>query len=246
MEKSVKTIGKEKFSRLPSRKQHRLLADLAKSALAGDKDGFIQRYNEFHSWTSLDRYAPPAWLSQDEALEEYMMFHSGFGSGSAEPAGNDLIPSNISWQPRFPVQIVLDQIRSPYNVGSVLRIADNFGLKGLVHSSPWLRLDHPQLRKAARGCEKWIPVRLEKDLAGYLKAAICPVIGLENNEGAVPVEKWKAPDECILVVGNETYGIASDIQRCCDQTVFIPMFGFKKSMNLHHALAIVAQKIVER
>ena len=104
---------------------------------------------------------------------------------------------------------------------------------------------HPRLRKASRGCEKWIPVRFEPDLVDYLTGSSCPVVGLENDKGAVPVEKWKAPDECILVVGNETYGIASDIRRCCEQTVCIPMFGFKGSMNLHHALAIVAQKIVE-
>jgi len=246
MEKSVKTIGKGKFSKLPPRKQHRLLADLAKSALAGDKDGFLPRYDELQSWASLDRYTPPSWLSQAEALEEYLIFHSNFGSPIDELTGHDSGIPSISWQPRFPVEVVLDQIRSPYNVGSVLRITDNFGFKGLVHASPWMRLDHPQLRKAARGCENWIPVRFEPDLVRYLKEAACPVIGIENDHNAVPIDQWEAPGECVLIVGNETYGIASAIRRCCAQTVFVPMFGFKRSMNLHHALAVVAQKIVER
>lgn len=244
MEKSVKTIGKRKFSGLSSRRQHELLASLAKEALSGgDSDFFFKRYEELQSWAELDRYAPPPWLSREEALEEYFAFHSNFTSAPCDSSAPD---TNLSWQPRIGVEVVLDRVRSPYNVGSVLRVLDNFGCKGMVHSSPWLRLDHPQLCKAARGCERWIPVRFEPDLPFYLTRASVPIIGIENDVGAVSVNRWEVPTDCILVVGNEAFGIASAIRRCCDQTVYIPMLGFKKSMNVHHALAIVAQKIVEK
>ena len=243
MEKSVNTISKIKFIKLSSRRQHELLSGLARSGLSDlDFDRFLERYNELHSWTQLDRYIPPVWLSQKEALDEYLSFHLNFTSlqTTHEEADNAL-----SWQPKFEIEVVLDQVRSPYNVGSILRIIDNFGLKGMVHSSSWLSLSHPQLIKAARGCEKWIPVRLEKDLISYLENSSLPVIGIENNDPAENLNSWSPPEKCIIILGNESYGIASALQKICCETIQIPMYGFKKSMNVTHALTVIAHTITE-
>ena len=243
MEKSVNTISKSKFIKLSSRRQHELLSGLARSGLSDlDFDRFLERYNELHSWTQLDRYIHPFWLSKKEALDEYLNFHLNFTSlqTNQEETGNAL-----SWQPKFEIEVVLDQVRSPYNVGSILRIIDNFGLKGMVHSSPWISLSHPQLIKAARGCEKWIPVRLEKDLISYLKNSSLPVIGIENNDQAEDLNNWLPPEKCIIILGNESYGIASALQKICCGTIQIPMYGFKKSMNVTHALAVIAHTITK-
>jgi len=243
MEKSVNTISKNKFAKLPSRRQHELLAELARSALSDpDINLFLDRYNELHSWAPLDRYSPPAWLSRKEAIDEYYSFHLNFTSLKSDPEESG---KNLSWQPKFNVEVVLDQVRSPYNVGSILRIIDNFGFKGMVHSSSWLSLDHPQLVKAARGSEKWIPVRFETDLISYLKNTSLQVIGIENDKQAETLKNWSPPEKCILVLGNESYGIASAIREICCKTVSIPMYGFKRSMNVNHALAVIAQKISE-
>jgi len=244
MERSASTIGKQKFSRMPAPRQHELLAVLAEQAVScGDTAAFIKRYDELLSWTELDRYVPPPWLSEKEALEEYRSFHTYFSLKKKLP---DTSAAPLSWDPVCAVDIVLDQVRSPYNVGSVLRLIDNFGFRGLTHASSWIRLDHPQLHKAARGCEAWIPVRYEPDLPSCLMRARVPVIGIETGREAQPLSAWDPPAACILVLGNESYGIAHTIRGCCDHTVCIPMFGYKKSMNVHHALAVVAQKIVEK
>ena len=243
MEKSVNTISKSKFIKLSSRRQHELLSGLARSALSDlDFDCFLERYNELHSWTQLDRYIHPVWLSKKEALDEYLSFHLNF---TPLQTTQDKTGNTLSWQPKFEIEVVLDQVRSPYNVGSILRIIDNFGLKGMVHSSSWISLGHPQLIKAARGCEKWIPVRLEKDLISYLKNSSLPVIGIENNDQAEDLNNWLPPEKCIIILGNESYGIASALQKACCKTIQIPMYGFKKSMNVTHALAIIAHKISE-
>jgi tRNA G18 (ribose-2'-O)-methylase SpoU len=113
----------------------------------------------------------------------------------------------------------------------------------MVHSSSWLSLSHPQLIKAARGCEKWIPVRFEKDLVSYLENSSLPVIGIENNDRAENLNTWSPPEKCIIILGNESYGIASALQKTCCKTIQIPMYGFKKSMNVTHALAVIAHKI---
>ena len=245
MKKSAKTMSKHKFQKLSMQRQHGLLMELAEEAQEdGDIERFLHRYDELHSWSRLDRYEPPVWLSVAEALDEYRIFHAGFRAKTNIEEPPVLPARQLSWQPRFNVEIVLDQVRSPYNVGSVLRLIDNLGFKGLIHNSSWLRLDHPQLRRSARGAESWIPVTYEADLPAYLGRASVPVVAIENDSQASPVDRWHPPQACILVLGNESYGIASALRKCCVQSVAIPMYGFKNSMNVHHALAIVGQKLV--
>lgn len=253
MEKSAWTIGQSKFSRLSSVRQHRLLALLAIEALetlvAGDSEtyqDFLRRYGQLHAWTELDRYQPPSWLEPPEALEEFQSFHHLFGDPAQNEGPLESGEGRLSWQPRFPVEVALDQVRSPYNFGSVLRLVDNFGLRGLVHASPWLRLDHPRLRRAARGCERWVPVHCQEDLPDYLSRSGCPVVGVESDSAGVPLHLWAPPSSAVLVLGNESYGLARSVRDCCTEIVTIPMQGFKRSMNVHHALALVAWRMVAR
>ncbi len=246
-ERYAETIGKRKFIKLSPSRQHECLAFLARNSLeTGDFSGFFKRYREMQSWVDLDRYTPPDYLSDEEAVHEYLLFHNNFSSNPQNFSDNEThVPGNdtVTWKHIRDVTIVLDQVRSPYNVGSVLRLIDNFGFRRLVHNSEWLRLDHPQLCKAARGCQNWIPVELKQDLIHWLHCEELPVIGLETSPEAVDIDKWSPEQPCILIIGNEAYGIAGELRNCCKTLVRIPMFGFKKSMNLHHALAIAGHKI---
>jgi len=245
MDRCAETIGQKKFSRLPVRRQHALLAELAAGALrSGDYGEFLGRYDLMHSWAGLDRYHPPRWLSPEEALHEFFCFHALCAERPLEISGPGPGPVPLSWQPRFDVTIVLDQVRSPYNAGSVLRLIDNAGFAALVHATPGLDLNHARLRRAARGAERWIPVRCVSDMPAMLRQAHAPVIALENSPGALPVDRWQPPEKFLLVAGNESYGIAAAVRECCDACVCIPMYGYKKSMNVHQALAIAAHRVV--
>jgi tRNA G18 (ribose-2'-O)-methylase SpoU len=241
MEKSAKTIGRAKFARLTSGQQHKLLAALARES-EDDRDAFENRYTTMIAWAELDTYHPPAWLSWPEARLEYRYFHEARASGAKPVAAGH----KLSWQARFPVTVVFDQVRAPFNLGSLLRLIDNFGFEGIVHASPGLNLNHPQLRKAARGAEQWIPVEYQADLPGWLEQQSRPVIGLELDQRAVSLNQWQPPPSCCLVLGNEQYGIAESLRELCDQLLAIPLFGYKNSMNLTHALAVVAAKITAK
>ncbi len=245
--KYAEAIDSARFCKLSSRRQHEYLAHLALNAVkTGDFQGFFTRYQQMHSWVDLDKYKSPHWLSDEEAVYEYFMFHNGFSNNPVEFNSNDSLKSpesGISWKPAFEVTVVLDQVRSPYNAGSVLRLIDNFGLGRMVHNSSWLRMDHPQLRKAARGCEKWIPVEYKEDLVKWLDSVKSPVIGLEKTEDSMSVDQWQPVQECVIILGNEEYGIAGELRKYCDILIHIPMFGYKQSMNLHNALAVVAHRI---
>ena len=242
--KYAETIGRNKFIKLSTSRQHEYLAHIARESLKKkDFPGFIKRYSQMHSWVELDRYTPPEHLNEEESLHEYFIFHNSL---TANP--NSLLEENkeeshnLTWKASFDVTVVLDQVRSPYNVGSVLRLIDNFGFRRLVHNSEWLRLDHPQLRKSARGSQNWIPVEYKENITEWLSEEKLPVIGLETSRDSVNINKWHPEKSCVLILGNEAYGIASELRKCCSLLVEIPMFGFKKSMNLHHALAIAGNQ----
>ncbi len=242
-------IQREKFRNLSAKSRHELLAALA---WVTDREGsypeFQQRYNHLITGSDMDRYSPPTWLTETEALQEYFQFHNRFTIFPLEPrterAGETGHDPPLSWAPQFDVTVVMDQVRSPYNAGSILRLIDNFGFAGLVHNSSWLRLDHSQLRKSARGCETWIPVTFVENLQVFLSESKIPVIAIECCDDAISISEWTPPDRCILMVGNEEYGIASGLLELCREHVRIPLFGRKNSMNVHHALAVVASRIV--
>jgi len=245
MDRCAETIGQKKFSRLPVRRRHELLAELARTALvSGDYPAFLARYALMQEWAELDRYQPPRWLSPHEALHEFYYFHALCAGVPEDSASSGSVHVPVSWQPRFDVTIVLDQVRSPYNVGSIIRLIDNAGFAGLVHATPGLDVRHPRLRRAARGAERWIPVCCAADIPVLLQQARVPVVALENSPGAVPVDQWQPSEKFLLVVGNESYGIAAVVRECCNACVCIPMHGYKKSMNVHQALAIAAHRVV--
>jgi len=251
MEKSAWNVSRGKWVKLPAEARHRVLASLAADALetVGQGDpavwgAFLERYGELHAWSDQDLYRPPSWLSPAEALDEFRNFHLLYSSPAECEGPLDQGDAPLSWEPRLPVTVALDQVRSPYNVGSVLRLIDNFGLEGMVHASPWLRMDHPRLRRAARGAEQWVPVRCEDDLPVFFSRADRPVVGVECVEGATPLNDWQPPSRAILVLGNETYGLARAVRTHCTECVAIPMQGYKRSMNVHHALALVAWAMV--
>jgi tRNA G18 (ribose-2'-O)-methylase SpoU len=87
-------------------------------------------------------------------------------------------------------------------------------------------------------------VRCVEDLPAFLQQADVRVVALENCSGAVTIDQWQPPQQLLLVVGNESYGIAEAVRNCCGERVHIPMHGYKKSMNVHQALAIAAHRIV--
>jgi tRNA(Leu) C34 or U34 (ribose-2'-O)-methylase TrmL len=249
-EKYAETIDKQKFIRLSSIRQHEYLVLLARKTLeTGDFRGFLKRYNEMQSWVELDKYSPPAYLTEEEAVHEYLLFHRGFSTnpGIHKENGDTFVKTEpLSWAPKFDVTIVLDQVRSPYNTGSVLRLIDNFGFSRLIHNAEWLRLDHPQLCKAARGAQNWIPVEHKPNLPEWIETLNIPVIGIENSSDAILMDVWEPETPCVLILGNEVYGIAKRLREQCKTMVKIPMHGFKQSMNLHHALAIAGFKITSK
>lgn len=242
--KFAESISHKKFLSLSSKKKHELLAALAIEALDKKKYAFfVKKYKIFHEWTDIDRFYPPPWLNNEEKLKGYYDFHISF-SPNPPIREKDEHPAP-ALRKTFDLILYLDQIRSPYNIGSILRIADNFGIKEVVHSSRHINPNNSRLKKASMGTYRWIPLKYIENPVSWLKNSDKRVAGLETISKAVSIENFSFSESMVIVAGNEENGISSTILSCCKEIIKIPMFGFKNSMNVNNALSIVCQRYCE-
>lgn len=156
------------------------------------------------------------------------------------------VPDRRRARKRFPIVVYADHVRSPYNLGSIIRTAEGLGAAGVMVSPDAPRLDHPRLVRAAMGCDRWIPVR-----RGNLSEALrwiggTPVV-LET--GGTPLFSASFPPSGVLVLGNEELGVSPETLELAAsvgrQTVQIPMWGRKASLNVGVALGIALSRWVQ-
>jgi len=137
--------------------------------------------------------------------------------------------------------LVLDNIRSLHNVGSMLRSADGFGVKKVILCGITGTPDRHAAQKVALGAEKSVPwERAAKtwSVVEQLKNEGYSVIGLERCKGALPIGKFRPPRKVAVVVGNEVTGITPSLRKRIDAIAQIPMNGMKESYNVAVACGI--------
>ena len=164
------------------------------------------------------------------------------------------------------MQLVLDNIRSCYNVGAILRTAEGFGVEKVILSGytprvhdvkllPHLRdkLDR-EIHKTALGAEDMLDIYSCDDIKGELiklKSQGWQIIGLENNIKDErlfvldsPELKAKLSDKTVLILGEEVNGIDNSLYDIIDLFVEIPMKGKKESFNVSVASGIAIYAIM--
>ncbi|MEK6821510.1 MAG: TrmH family RNA methyltransferase [archaeon] len=145
------------------------------------------------------------------------------------------------------VCLILHNIRSGQNVGSIFRSADAVGVKEIYLTGYTPRpLDRfgapdPQVAKAALGAENYVPwqglMRLSPLLA-RLRKQDYQIIALEQSSRAVDYKKVKLRRPTAIIFGNEIRGIPQSILKQCDLIAEIPMRGKKESINVAVAAAV--------
>ena len=159
---------------------------------------------------------------------------------------SDLDVSQPIPAPLMDVTVILDSLRSAFNVGGIFRTAECFGFKEVVLCGYTPLPDQPQVAKAALGTEKRIAWRAVPSIADAIhscQAGGIACYALETVEGAPGVETfpWRSP--CALVLGNERFGLDAETVGRCDAAVRIPLFGRKNSLNVGSAFAIAAHEL---
>lgn len=139
------------------------------------------------------------------------------------------------------IYVVIDNVRSAYNVGSIFRSADGAGSCEIYVCGISPTPKHLKVSKTALGAGdtvSWKYFKTTKEAIQNLKDKNIPVYALETDENAIHFQKMEYPDEFAIVVGHETEGISQDILKISDKIVSIPMRGKKNSLNVANATSI--------
>ena len=138
---------------------------------------------------------------------------------------------------RAEVYLILHNIRSLYNVGSIFRTADGAGVSK-IYLTGYTPEPAP---KTALGAEKyvsWEKVANIQRLTNKLKKSKVQIVALEQSKNAVDYRKFKPRYPAALILGNEVRGLSPSLLKKCDKIIQIPMRGRKESLNVSVAAGI--------
>ena len=158
-----------------------------------------------------------------------------------EEAGKRTLPQRRADAPR--VEVIVDNVRSLYNVGSIFRTADGAGIQRLHLCGITPTPDNPKVAKTALGAEEAVAWRYWSsavEAAGWLQEEGAWLAALETDAADSSIFEIEAPCFVALVVGNEVAGIDPGVLTLADACVAIPMAGRKRSLNVATAFGIAA------
>lgn len=149
--------------------------------------------------------------------------------------------------PRQPVHVVLDNIRSAFNVGSIFRTADAGAVAHIHLCGMSAHPPHHKLAKTALGAFEYVPwtyYERTKDCIAALREQGIMVAGIEVAPNAKSMHEITWPQPVAIIFGNEVNGIHVDNLARCDEVVQIPMQGYKNSINVATAFGVVLYAIL--
>lgn len=143
--------------------------------------------------------------------------------------------------------LILPDIRSAINVGSIFRTADAVGIDKIYLTGytprPTDKFGRIQkdIAKSALGAEDWVPWEYVKSLPiliKKLKREGCKVVAIEQDTKSIDYRKFKTPKKVAIILGPEVEGLSKNILKTCDAIVEIPMHGKKESLNVSVACGV--------
>lgn len=155
---------------------------------------------------------------------------------------NRLTTEEFRQADKTPLVVVLDNVRSMHNVGSVLRTADGFRVQKVCLCGITGRPPHPEIHKTALGAEdsvEWEFFASTAECVSQLKSAGFVVVSAEQVEGSVNMLEWNERRPTAVVLGNEVKGVAQEVVDQSDYCLEIPQYGTKHSFNVSCAAAMI-------
>jgi 23S rRNA (guanosine2251-2'-O)-methyltransferase len=157
---------------------------------------------------------------------------------------NRISPEEFRNQEKFPLVIVLDNIRSMMNIGSVFRTADAFGLEGIYLCGITATPPNREIHKTALGATEsvlWKHFEKTTDAIKQLKNSGYIVIAIEQTDSSISLADFKPEKDkkYAVVFGNEVKGVEDEVLSICDTCIEIPQFGTKHSLNVSVTAGIV-------
>lgn len=145
------------------------------------------------------------------------------------------------------IYLILDNIRSRENVGSIFRTADAAGVKKIYICGITPVPPHPKITKASLGAETYVLWEYYKQAGKIIKELAdkhMNIVALEQTRKSSDIFKFKPKFPLILILGNEIRGVRPQILKQCDNIINIPMRGKKESLNVSVAAGVALFRLV--
>lgn len=139
--------------------------------------------------------------------------------------------------------LILDRLRSPFNVGSVFRSADSFGIKKIILVEGTADPEHPRARRTSRGCTATVEwaFMTEQEVLEFLDG-YKPEEIMALELGGSDINTFNFPSRGVAILGSEEFGVSPELLSRCKSKVTIPMGGTKGSLNVSVSAGILLQK----
>lgn len=146
------------------------------------------------------------------------------------------------------IAVMLHNVRSAHNVGSIFRTADAAGVAKIYLTgytpAPLDRYERTRkdIAKAALGAETYVPWEASRspvEVIRRLKKEKWAIVGVEQDKRATGYRRFRTKGKTVFVFGNEVRGVPSTLRTLCDTLIEIPMHGTKESLNVSVAAGII-------
>ncbi len=142
--------------------------------------------------------------------------------------------------------VLVDNVRSAWNVGSILRSADGFGFSHAYLCGITPTPEQEAVQKTSLGAEDFVTWSHHKDAVKLVKGLRLEgwkIVGLEEDKRAISLHQFAASIDqqpVVLIIGNEVTGVDPGLLKLCDEILHIPMHGQKRSFNVAVAFGVAA------
>ena len=157
---------------------------------------------------------------------------------------NRISPERYKLEIKTPIVLILDNIRSLNNIGSIFRTADGFRIEAIYLCGITAQPPHRDIHKTALGATESVPWRYFEstiEAIDKLKKEDYTILAIEQVEQSIMLDKFELNKnkKYALVFGHEVRGVAQEIVNICDGTIEIPQIGTKHSFNISVSAGIV-------
>jgi tRNA G18 (ribose-2'-O)-methylase SpoU len=166
-----------------------------------------------------------------------------------EPHYRGVPPGALPPLVRNPAHVVLDNLRSAFNVGSIFRTADAAAVERIHLCGHTAHPPNKKLEKTALGALDYVPWTYHPDAFTAIRALQhegIPCIAVEVAANAIFHTSLEWPKPVAVVFGNEVVGISPEALRHCDGVVRIPMRGYKNTINVATAFGVIVYEILRQ
>jgi 23S rRNA (guanosine2251-2'-O)-methyltransferase len=152
--------------------------------------------------------------------------------------------SEFKGQEKLPIVVILDNVRSMHNVGSIFRTCDGFAIEQVCLCGITSQPPHREIEKTALGATQsvnWIYYAGPVQAVEQLRKGGYTIIAIEQAENSIMLNDFEADKgkKYALIFGNEVNGVSEEVMQMIDACIEIPQFGTKHSFNIVVSAGIV-------